>query len=505
VQVIVYIPTGLSSPELEILLSKAQSAIDEGAQTTVVTCSGGAGYACSLNIFGIRALCKVCKNISNQGILRLKGAYKHVQTPAKILVPQKSSDRAAIISMRHAIKDHFFEGADVGQAAYASYIGLSRDQDLEGSLSYFSLNRLLATSEQLTTWFRELIRCVDADRVILYNGRHNQYRPLLRVSQQEGVEVDVMEFSGVDFRCAYTFKNDLPQMLNVIHERIESKWEDFSGNIDQICNDYFNFKRTGSFANGNLSFVQGQTQGMLPLEWDSTKHNVVIFNSSEDEFAALGGEYDETLYINQIEAITRICMSVRDDHDIVIWLRIHPNLSRVRWSFAQRLMHLDKYYKNIRVILGHSPVSSYGLLDACDTVITFGSTMGVEAAYWGKPSILVGRFIHERLGSVYTPKSHEEVVALVRQRNLCPLPLEGALKFALFWSRGGESIPYFRGDRSQGFTFNSYKIKKCFADIAIYKLMKFIEKAALCYLFNYGFGRTRIRMRNKQVNEIPYC
>ena len=124
--------------------------------------------------------------------------------------------------------------------------------------------------------------------------------------------------------------------------------------------------------------------------------------------------------------------------------------------------------------------------------------MGVEAAYWGKPSILVGRCIYERLGSVYTPQTHEEVVALVRKRNLSPLPVEGALKVALFWSQGGRSIQHFNGDRRQGFDFDGHQFKKTPFESIRYKFAKFVEKVVLGHLINYGLGRT-----SRQMSQMP--
>lgn len=493
--VVVHIPTGLASPELEILLAKAQSAIDAGEPTTVVTCAGGAGYACSLNIYGLRSLCGVCKSLTGRGVSKLRGSYRHVETPAVIALPKRGAQREAILGTREAVKGHVVDGADVGQAAYSSYIGLSRDQDLEGRLAKWSLNQLLASSEQLLPWFRDLLRQVKAARVVLYNGRQNQYRPLLRVAQQEGITIDVMEFSGQEARCVYTFKDELPQDLDILNAYMDANWKEYRGDVERCGRDYYTFKRAGGVINDHRSYVLGQRQGMLPDGWDAGKHNVAIFNSSEDEFAALGGEYDKTLYRNQTEAITRLCESLHDDPDVVIWLRIHPNLANVRWSFAQRLLELDKRHHNVRVIPGGSPVSSYGLLDACDTALSFGSTMGVEAAYWGKPSILVGRCIYERLGSVYTPRSHEEVVALVRQRNLPPLPVEGALKVALFWSEGGRAIPHFGGDRKQGFDFDGQRIGKTAFETLRYNFAKFIEKGLLGRTINYGLGSTRDRLR----------
>ena len=492
---VVYISTGLASPELEILLAKTQVAIDAAEKTTVITCSGGNGYACSLNIYGLKPLCGVCKAKTKRGLALLSGEFEHIETPESITIPSCTPERQQLLGNRWSIKQYQMENTDVGQAAYSSYIGLSRDQDLEGKLAVWAQNRLLATSEALTQWFRALLKTRNPNRVVLYNGRQNQYRPLLRVAQQENIDVDVMEFSGQEARCVYTFKNELPQDIDVLNRYIETTWQNYAGDIAQCGEEYYSFKRRGGVINDHRSYVLGQTQGMLPDGWDTSKHNVAVFNSSEDEYTALGGDYDKTLYKNQTEAMTRICESLHDDQDIVIWLRIHPNLSKVHWSFAEKLLHLERKHSNVRVIPGSSPVSSYGLLDACNTALSFGSTMGVEAVYWRKPSILVGRCVYERLGSVYTPKTHEEVIQLIRQRNLPQLPVEGALKVALFWSYGGHSIPHFGGNRKIGFDFRGTQIHMTTWERFRYNASKFIEKTILGRLVNEGYGKTRSMMQ----------
>ena len=54
---LIYIPTGLNSPELEVLLAKAQIEIKKNS-TTILICSGGTGYACSKNIYSSKKLIK---------------------------------------------------------------------------------------------------------------------------------------------------------------------------------------------------------------------------------------------------------------------------------------------------------------------------------------------------------------------------------------------------------------------------------------------------------------
>ncbi len=501
--VLVHIPTGLATPELEIMLAAAQTSIDEGNETTIVTCGGGKGYGCSLNTNGLALTCGVCKSMTEKGLAALKGNFARLETPATIAIPPLKPARAALVQDRWAIKDHSIEGVDVGQAAYSSYIGQSRDQDLEGSLARRTLNRLLATSEQLVPWFRALIQSKKVDKVVLYNGRQNQYRPLLRVAQQENLPIDIMEFSGQEARCVYIFRNQLPQDFTVLQEFMENCWKNFKGDVAEVADYFYKYKRAGGIVNDHRAYVTGQTRGKLPDGWDATKHNIAIFNSSEDEFAAIGGEYDKTLYTNQTEAMQRLCASLADDPEVVLWLRVHPNLANVHWSFAEKLLLLEERFSNVRVIRGDSKVSTYDLLDACNTAVSFGSTMGIEAVYWGKPSILLGRCVYEQIGSVYTPRTHEEAVGLLRTRNLATLPLEGALKVALFWSRGGQSIPHFTGARKGGFFFNGKQFSKTKLQQWLYAFAKCFEKIILERGVNYGLGSSRKRIEEYRAHAQP--
>jgi len=81
---LIYIPAGLQTPELEILIAKVQNSIDAGENTIVATCAGGKGYACSFNIYSSRGICSGCKSRTREGLALLKGKWIHVTTPATI-------------------------------------------------------------------------------------------------------------------------------------------------------------------------------------------------------------------------------------------------------------------------------------------------------------------------------------------------------------------------------------------------------------------------------------
>jgi hypothetical protein len=482
---LIYIPSGLPSPELEILLSKAQSSIDKRDNTIIATCRGGLGYACSYNIYSLPSICFFCKLNRERAINALTGKYEIIESPQI----RRKSQFNVITSDIKKLKSYEYHSVDVGQASYSSYLATTRDQNLEGVLSKYSISKLLATSEILVDWFGDLIKTHKISEIILYNGRQNQYRPLLRLGVLNKVSTVVMEFCGQTDKNVYLFKNRMPQDLSALYEYINKEVEKFKGNITQCAKNYYEVKRSGGKVNDNKSYVLNQSTNLIPKNFDKTKHNIAIFNSSEDEFSALGGEYDETLYKNQFDAITKICQSLHAEKDIHIWLRIHPNLGSVKWSFAKKLLLLEKNFKNVTVIKANSKVSSYALLDASSKIISFGSTMGVEAAYSGKPSILLARCIYEKLGSVYVPKSHAEVIKLLQNRQLKPLSKIGSYKTAIFWTYGGQQINYFRGNRTVGFTFNGIKIEKQCFELYIYYLAKAIEKLILNSLINYNFKK----------------
>ena len=49
--ILIYIPTGLNHPELQVLIDKAQQEIYKKNKVIILTCPGGRDYACSKKIY----------------------------------------------------------------------------------------------------------------------------------------------------------------------------------------------------------------------------------------------------------------------------------------------------------------------------------------------------------------------------------------------------------------------------------------------------------------------
>jgi hypothetical protein len=161
------------------------------------------------------------------------------------------------------------------------------------------------------------------------------------------------------------------------------------------------------------------------------------------EFAAVEG-YDNPIYKDDIEALERV-LDFLSGIDCVVYVRAHPNMSNLDNPQNRLTAEICRRHRNVVYILPEHTIDTYALMEAADTVVTFGSTVGVEACYWGKPSILLGRSIYEDLECAYVPKTHDEVKACLKAI-LPPKTKFGAIKYGYWALARGQDFRYFEPD-----------------------------------------------------------
>ena len=491
---IVYIPNGLNTPELEVLLSKCQIIIDNKEKLEIIICRGGEGYACSKNIFAQKGICTACNYKRNLGLKKLKGNFKLTYTDKiKNYFPKFINK---IKKTPADIKKIKFDGIDFGTSALSSYLGLSRDANLEGLVAENSINKILNTSLNIYYFFKK--KLVNSSfKVYLYNGRHSEYRPIVRLTKKLNISCTILEFCGDGEKNTgiQEFKNHLPTDLKEMKLVLNRSWKKKSSQQNK-CDFYFKYKRAGRVINDRASYILKQDKNLMPYSWDDEKMNIVYFTSSQDEYFALGGDFDDTIYNDQNDSVYKIVKSLEklNNKDICLYIRIHPYLEKVFWKFSREIENLHNPKKNIYIIPPSSKISSYKIMLKSDKVITYNSQTGIEAVYWKKPSILLGRRIYEDFNCVYTPKNHKEVMNLIVRENLKPRSNSnlGAKKYASFWVLGGLAFKYFQGSMKVGYKFKNYKIKFNNINKVKYSLAKFIQYYIFNYFINYKLRYLKI-------------
>ena len=133
---------------------------------------------------------------------------------------------------------------------------------------------------------------------------------------------------------------------------------------------------------------------------------------------------------------------------------MHPNLRGLDNTQTKGVKELADKYKNLIVISPESDIDSYALLDKCDKVIVFGSTIGIEASFWNKPVILIGRAEYEDLNACYIPQDYSEIISLITDK-LEPLPSVNALKYGFYEKNKGMEIRNYNyfGNYNEGYFY----------------------------------------------------
>ena len=172
----------------------------------------------------------------------------------------------------------------------------------------------------------------------------------------------------------------------------------------------------------------------------------MVFSTSENERSTLGREWENRLFQNQASGVKFLAESIAKNDSLSgrrskLFVRIHPNQALAHRDEVQRFVDLAA--ENVEVVMPSSKVSTYAMLDACDVVVTFGSTMGIEATYWGKPSLLLGPTFYSDVGATYNPKSLNEIKRLLTEP-LLPKPSHGAYKYGYLLSTLGKSFKYYQ-------------------------------------------------------------
>lgn len=430
--------SGIFRPEVDIIFSRAAQALNEGKEVSLFFCEGV--ISCPTNPLEIKSVCALCRERTNTYSTQLRNMATVLNrrlTIDKINLSNIRKPRDSFITGKATeIRDVRYRGHDSGYAVLSTYIDLTRD--FEPTLHR---HRTAALLESLHTGFiltfeaaSRLLANDLPDEVHIFNGRLSTSRAVFRAAKELGVTVRCHEFVRGSGRLE-SFENCLPHDLNENRRRIEELYKQKIAVAKTIAAEYYDSKIHGN-AKFEKNFVAGQASGVLPSNWRSERRNVVIYSSSEDEFQAIGKEWEDRLFRDQISGVEKICEILGQTADI--YLRIHPNVAGASRKYRRKLDNL-KRLDNLVIIEPKSRISSYALLENCDTVITFGSSISIEAAYNLKPTIVLGTSFCSELGAVYRPKNIKELTDLLSRPSLKSLPSSPAAeKYAVYVTERGE-------------------------------------------------------------------
>lgn len=449
-KILAFLPNSFTS-NFVVVLDEIQQAINNKNEVIIVGCEGSINH-CEMNLSGSKYICKSCSHCLKHSLKLLKGNYKYYSLNSfckkeEIItdIPVKEINTVNSIKELKTLK---YKEFDVGYAVASTYISITRNQnplfskDLKRFISY-----LYNDSIYIYNGSKVAIETLQPEKIIIFNGRLHVNRPLVSLAEKFKIAIDILEVIGGKGNKPYEkvrFENYLPHSIENNTTLINKNWENGDSEKEEKGREFFEYRKKGIVA-GDRVYIGEQLKGLLPTGFDTQKKNIAVFISSDDEMAAIGKEWEwNFLGGDQLSAINIILSLMESYKDYFFYIRVHPNLKNITYKYHTDYYSLENKHDNVNVISADSQISSYALLDSCDKIITFGSSIGIEATYWRKPSILIGRTIYMNLDVTYNPTDEKSLVELLKDNNLAAKPFYNTLKYGYFvYGRKGEEFHCF--------------------------------------------------------------
>jgi hypothetical protein len=431
----------------------------------VLSCRGDLG-SCPANAFHDESRCKHCKKQSTHTIDTILGG--RVRSIELTLDDGRVDLNLAPPVSVESMKAFTVDEVPIGELVLSQLVSDARDCFLDFADEKLSARALslCRNAVALYEFSRDVIRRNAIDVVYAWNGRRCSDGPVLYAARREGkpfyayisggrkntyLTVPALKFHDLSCNKLLIESLYLEAMSKLSHDEFAKMAAEFFNIYRHGGGDY-----PGSVFFGSV--FKEYTDSDLPPK---KKKRLVIFTSSYWEYFAMGdwltGEYPYASS-NFYEGINEILSDQRITANYEVITRWHPNLVNAGASERREVQKIIEGHKDVLQFPPDHTINSYALLESADIVITFGSTLGIEAVYYGRPSILLGPAMYEDTGSCYRPKTHEELVTLLKS-DLSPLDKLGALKFGYSQRYGaGREFKHLRLDENGNYLYGSQPV-----------------------------------------------
>jgi hypothetical protein len=330
-----------------------------------------------------------------------------------------------------ALRGYELDGAKIGLAVLSSVSSLTTIQYPSGLDEYGAVLQPAWRSAHLSLRAGQAVRGLGYDKVIIFNGRHCYSRPFCDVLEQRS---EVIRYEQGSAGNRYIWNAGSVHHPEALKRIIEAH------PFDREAGEAFFRARLEKHPGTEVGLMTARQEvGALPPRMRPGQA-VVFFTSASDEMFAVT---DDALYgtfetQNDIAlALAEVCAS----RGLQLVVRLHPHLRfkhpawKREWDFAE----LEG--RGVVVVAPEDSCDSYAMLRAAQSVITTGSTIGLEASYVGIPNAVVGTWLPGCIGASVVADTPDDLANFVTAPRLTPEAREAALLFGSFYRTGGTPLP----------------------------------------------------------------
>lgn len=402
------------------------------------------GYTSTPASLGIRTSRRVAKQKSLP--------FTVIEAPSRVSSVQLAID-SALLSSIAALQQACFSGnTALGLSVASSLVSMTKNSRVI-PIEYQSLVNDLATSfARSYDMANILLDSKDYEALIVFNGRFASVKGAVMAAHQRNIPIYYHERGSSP--ASFSLRKFQPHDRVAIQKEIDDVWnKNKSDSTIVIAKEFFDCKNAGTdkaWPSFKKEMIPGKARSIFQLAKEKSRTGKVIcfFSSSEDEFISVTDSFDRSSFewISQCDAFVALLgLAEKYGHSLVI--RNHPHLvkkanaDKSKWDNLEFLEHKHR----VVIVRSDSNVDTNELIMLSNLVVVFGSTVGIEAVYAGKPAITLSDSFYDCIGaSVYKPKSIDELDGLIASIDSLQTDPESALPYGYYFSVFGTHYQIYR-------------------------------------------------------------
>jgi hypothetical protein len=283
--------------------------------------------------------------------------------------------------------------------------------------------------------FEEIVRHVQPivsnsfTALVVLNARMPDQAAITRIASDLNIPIYHFEH-GAQPRKSFFFESFAPQ--NIFQQQVifQQRYLDLPTNIPEVLSYTSTWFKNRIYK--SIKTIDQVEENLVQYLGESPR-SALICTSSLNEYSLYS---DHSNNVNQCEMIRMsVVKLIMEGYKVTV--RVHPNEMKNNWT---DLMKLNRYLRglNVTVIQPWNRISTYLLVERADLVVTWDSTIGLEASYMGKPVYVMNESFYSVIAK--TPKitrnllNHSNPIFLPYQQNIGKVLLAAYLNLAYGYS-----------------------------------------------------------------------
>lgn len=435
--------------ELELMLDS----MNKGHEVYSLSCDKMLHKFCIMNHDHDGEFCNECQYAYKKGLKVINFPKKNILKLSKVTPPE-----FPIFKDQKELGEYSVDDINIGCGVLTSVMSLTRDYMIDIAKNKKEIEGYLKAAYTVVKNMQQILKDLQPDAVYIFNGRFLEYWPVVETCKKFNIDYYLHE-RGSDETKYHLIKNDSFFCLKRARMEINFYWNKAKEpERSEIAKKWYTDRKNG-VTSGWISFTKNQKKNSLPDGFDPSRNNIAMFNSSLDEYYAFS-DWRNPIADNENEIIKSILERYKDDSSKHFYLRIHPNLKNIQTTQIEELKAIENTnYSNFTIIWPHESIDTYSLIESADKIISFASTVGVEATFLNKPSISAGINIYGHLNCCYIAENYPKLFELIDAK-LEPKNAETAYPYAYYMTTVGEKFNVFKPDGLFNGSFLGKNIRK---------------------------------------------